>query len=39
MQLDPKPKSIKFISLEGSGWPEREGWVREVHLIKGGEKP
>lgn len=39
MQLDPKPATILFISLEGSGWPAREGWIREVHLIKsGGEK-
>jgi hypothetical protein len=38
MQLEPKPKVIRFISLEGSGWPEREGWVREVHLIKTGVK-
>ena len=38
-QLDPRPKTIKYVSLEGSGWPEREGWVRDVHLIKRGEKP
>lgn len=37
MQLDPKPKFIKYVSLEGSGWPEREGWVRDVHLIKRGK--
>ncbi|MEW6720219.1 MAG: hypothetical protein AB1346_07205 [Thermodesulfobacteriota bacterium] len=36
MQLDPKPATILFISLEGSGWPSREGWVRNVHLIKSG---
>ncbi|HNY63843.1 MAG TPA: hypothetical protein PKM41_00275 [Deltaproteobacteria bacterium] len=38
MQLDPKPATILFISLEGSGWPSREGWVRNVHLIKSGGK-
>ena len=38
MQLKPKPKFINFISLEGSGWPEREGWVKDVHLIKKGKK-
>jgi len=39
MQLDPKPATILFISLEGSGWPAREGWISEVHLIKsGGDK-
>jgi len=38
MQLNPKPGFIKFISLEGSGWPEREGWVKDVHLIKRGKK-
>ena len=38
MQLKPKPKFINFISLEGSGWPEREGWVKDVHLIKRGKK-
>jgi hypothetical protein len=36
MQLDPKPAAIEFISLEGSGWPAREGLIREVHLIKSG---
>lgn len=38
-QLDPKPRIIKLISLEGAGLPEREGWVREVHLIKRSAKP
>jgi len=38
MQLNPKPTFIKFISLEGSGWPEREGWVKDVHLIIRGKK-
>jgi hypothetical protein len=39
MQLDPRPVSIQYIALEGSGWPAREGWIRDVHLIKsGGEK-
>lgn len=37
MQLDPKPAEVLFIALEGSGWPVREGWVREVHLIKSGD--
>ena len=37
MQLKPKPSFINFISLEGSGWPEREGWVKDVHLIKRGK--
>jgi len=36
MQLSPKPKTIRSISLEGSGWPEREAWVREVHLLMHG---
>jgi hypothetical protein len=36
MQLEPKPATILFVSLEGSGWPSREGWVRDVHLIKSG---
>lgn len=36
MQLEPKPATILFISLEGSGWPAREGWIRDVHLIKSG---
>lgn len=34
MQLKTRPGIIKFISLEGSGQPGREGWVRDVHLIK-----
>ena len=34
MKLDPKPATIQFISLEGSGWSAREGWIRDVHLIK-----
>ncbi|OQY06102.1 MAG: hypothetical protein B6I22_06250 [Desulfobacteraceae bacterium 4572_123] len=38
MQLNPKPGFIKFISLESSGWPEREGWVKDIHLIKRGKK-
>jgi hypothetical protein len=38
MQLEPKPATILFISLEGSGWPDREGWIRDVHLIKSGGK-
>lgn len=38
MQLDPKPASILFISIEGSGWPGRQGSAREVHLIKSGGK-
>ena len=33
MQIEPKPKRIKFIALEGSGWPERVGWITDVHLI------
>jgi len=36
MQLDPKPATILFLSLEGSGWPAREGWIRDVHLIQSG---
>jgi hypothetical protein len=38
MQLDPKPATILYIWLEGSGWPSREGWIRDVHLIKSGGK-
>jgi hypothetical protein len=38
MQLDPKPVSIQYISIEGSGWPAREGWIRDIHLIKSGGK-
>ncbi|MBN1906172.1 MAG: hypothetical protein JW927_13860 [Deltaproteobacteria bacterium] len=38
MQLEPKPVSIQYISLEGSGWPAREGWIRDIHLIKSGGK-
>jgi len=38
MQLEPKPATILFVSLEGSGWPAREGWIRDVHLIKSGGK-
>lgn len=38
MRLDPKPVFIQFISLEGSGWPAREGWIRDIHLIKSGDK-
>jgi len=33
MQMEPKPKRIRFISLEGSGWPQRDGWITDVHLI------
>lgn len=36
MQLDPKPKYIHFIALEGSGWAQREAWVKNIHLIKKG---
>lgn len=39
MQLDPSPARIRSIFLEGSGWPEREAWVRDVHLILKGGKP
>ncbi len=38
MRLDPKPVYIEYISLEGSGWPAREGWIRDIHLIKSGGK-
>lgn len=38
MQLDPKPIFIQYISLEGSGWPAREGWIHDIHLIKSGGK-
>ena len=34
MQLKPRPGTIRYISIEGSGWPEREGWARDVHLVK-----
>ncbi|MFQ5736499.1 MAG: hypothetical protein ACE5GY_06500 [Thermodesulfobacteriota bacterium] len=34
MELDPRPAVIRYVSLEGSGWAEREGWVREIHLLK-----
>jgi hypothetical protein len=33
-QLDPRPAVITSIAIEGSGWPEWEGWVKEVHLLK-----
>jgi hypothetical protein len=33
MQIEPKPKRIRFIALEGSGWPQRDGWITDVHLI------
>ena len=33
MQLEPKPGRIRFIALEGSGWPQRDGWITDVHLI------
>lgn len=32
--LKPRPAYLNYISLEGLGWPTREGWVREVHLIR-----
>jgi hypothetical protein len=38
-QLDPRPRTLRYVSLEGSGWPEREGWIRDVHLIKRKERP
>ncbi len=34
MKLEPRPKVIKYISIEGSGTPEREAWIRDVHLVK-----
>ncbi|HDP24788.1 MAG TPA: hypothetical protein ENN34_05020 [Deltaproteobacteria bacterium] len=33
MQIEPRPQRIKFIALEGSGWPQRDGVVTDVHLI------
>lgn len=33
MQIEPRPKKIKFIAIEGSGWPQRDGCVTDVHLI------
>lgn len=33
MQIEPQPRKIRFIALEGSGWPERDGWITDVHLI------
>ncbi len=33
MQIEPKPRHIRFIALEGSGWPQRDGWITDVHLI------
>jgi len=33
MQLEPKPRRIRYISLEGSGWPQRDGCITDVHLI------
>jgi hypothetical protein len=38
MQLEPKPVFIQYISIEGSGWPAREGWIRDIHLIKSGRR-
>ena len=39
MQLAAKPKYIHFIALEGSGWAQREAWVKNIHLIKKGTLP
>ncbi len=36
MQLEPKPKYIYSIAMEGSGWAQREAWVNNIHLIKKG---
>ena len=39
LQLEPEPKIITYIDIEGVGGPEREGWVREVHLLQQGGAP
>jgi hypothetical protein len=33
-RLEPRPAVIKSVAIEGAGWPEWEGWVQEVHLLK-----
>jgi len=38
MRLAPKPAKIRYIAVEGNGWPEREGWIRGIHLVTPGEK-
>lgn len=36
MSLNPKPKKIYFVALEGAGWKEREGKVSSISIL--GEK-
>lgn len=33
MSLDPKPRTIHYVGLEGAGWPERQGTIHELSLI------
>ncbi len=38
MQLDPRPRIIRSVTVGGSGHGERDATIREVHLIeRGGE--
>ena len=32
MQIEPRPERIRFMALEGSGWPVRDGCITDVHL-------
>jgi len=36
MSLNPQPKKIYFVALEGAGWKEREGKVSSISIL--GEK-
>ncbi len=33
MTLNPKPVTIHYVAVEGSGWPSRQGTVHEISLI------
>ena len=33
MTLNPKPKTINFVGLEGAGWKDREGTVHSVSIV------
>jgi hypothetical protein len=33
-RLEPRPAVIKSVAIEGAGWPEWEGWVEEIHLLR-----
>jgi hypothetical protein len=32
MTLNPKPKTIEFVSLEGAGWISREGSISSLSI-------